>query len=120
MKEATSVLLGVKGLTSPHVVCLLVFAAGVIHPPVLLHNFLLKFFLLSLQVVEFIGQSLLLLVVGVLVLHGVGEQFVVLPQQLRHLAHERPPVLLQAAVGIIQHLALIGKLCHLGKVKKKE
>ena len=60
----------------------------IFHPFVLFKNLLFQLFLLSAQIVDFVGEAPLLLVKVLLVVHGLRQQLVVLCQKQRHLKED--------------------------------
>ena len=57
----------------------------VFHSFVLFKDFFFQLFFLSAQIVDFVSKTSLLLVKVLLVVHGLGQQVVVLRQQQGHL-----------------------------------
>uniref|UniRef100_A0A2M3ZU99 Putative secreted peptide n=1 Tax=Anopheles braziliensis TaxID=58242 RepID=A0A2M3ZU99_9DIPT len=71
----------------------------------MLHNFLLQLLLLAIQVVHFVGEVFLFVMVMLLVLQRVRQQLLVLGQYLRNVIHQCAPIDVQAGVHVQQHFA---------------
>lgn len=78
----------------------LLFRRTAVQLPIVFHDFLLQFLLLPVQIVDAIGETLLLVMVVLLVFERVGQQLVVLRQQLRHVIHQGSPVNVQTGIHL--------------------